>query len=513
MPIQIVDLFAGPGGLGEGFSSFNNGSSFRIAVSAEMEKSAYSTLKLRSFFRLIQDNKKAKQAYYSVCNGHSVASWEAVSQSAWKKAGDEAHQLTLGNKEDNKKLDQLLDEHLDQSRNWILIGGPPCQAYSLVGRSRNRGVKDYRPEDDHRHFLYKEYLRIIQSRKPAIFVMENVKGILSSKVGEINIFEGILCDLADPDAAMGKAQSSYGYRIHSLVTDTFFESGMDPASIDPHDYVVKAEKYGLPQARHRVILVGIREDIASKGFHPLREKEPYTVLDALGDLPKLRSRLSRREDDANEWEKCVKDNLLALAQDAARQKLSDLQKALIESAQQIDGNLPSGGLRHPRLLPRRQPNSDLSARLSDRHLEVWLNHEARSHMESDLSRYAYAATYAQLHGFSPKGHEQFSLEGLRPNHKNWESGKFADRFRVQQALAPSTTITSHIAKDGHYFIHPDPSQCRSLTVREAARLQTFPDNYFFQGNRTEQFHQVGNAVPPLLASQIASVVWKVLKNA
>lgn len=132
-------------------------------------------------------------------------------------------------------------------------------------------------------------------------------------------------------------------------------------------------------------------------------------------------------------------------------------------------------------------------------------------MESDLKRYVYAAAFAKATGVSPKGHEEFALKGLAPDHENWESGKFADRFRVQLKNRPSTTITSHIAKDGHYFIHYDPLQCRSLTVREAARLQTFPDDYFFQGNRTQQYHQVGNAVPPFLAGKIAEIVSEILE--
>jgi DNA (cytosine-5)-methyltransferase 1 len=133
-------------------------------------------------------------------------------------------------------------------------------------------------------------------------------------------------------------------------------------------------------------------------------------------------------------------------------------------------------------------------------------------MESDLHRYLFASSFAREQKKSPKLSD--FPEALLPSHENVSSDStpFVDRFRVQLRDQPSTTIVSHIAKDGHYYIHPEPSQCRSLTVREAARLQTFPDNYFFEGNRTEQYHQVGNAVPPLLARKIGEIVLKLLES-
>ena len=132
-------------------------------------------------------------------------------------------------------------------------------------------------------------------------------------------------------------------------------------------------------------------------------------------------------------------------------------------------------------------------------------------MPSDLGRYLFCALFAETLGRAPRSSE-FPSE-LAPSHRNWASGKYADRFRVQTWDNPSSTVTCHIAKDGHSYIHPDPMQCRSLTVREAARLQTFPDNYFFRGGRTQQYTQVGKAVPPLMALQIGTILHSLLKEA
>ena len=204
-PLQVVDLFAGPGGLGEGFSSLSEGRSFDILVSAEMDPFARSTLRLRAFYRALKKyNPAALDDYYYYCETAGVAQpWSSDSYKEWQHADAEARQIKLGSVEGNAELDRILEKRLDTSKPWVLIGGPPCQAYSIVGRARNKGNVDYKAEDDHRHFLYREYLRIIQSKRPAVFVMENVKGILSSKVGGTQIFPQILQDLADPDAALG----------------------------------------------------------------------------------------------------------------------------------------------------------------------------------------------------------------------------------------------------------------------------------------------------------------------
>lgn len=508
MTIKIVDLFSGPGGLGEGFASLENGKIFNIAVSAEMEASAHNTLTMRAFFRLAvhKGDMKAKSAYYDFCNLPVAKHPSIACPKLWNLAKTEARLLTLGDPASNETLDSILDAMKIRDDKNILIGGPPCQAYSVVGRARNKGKSGYSPEADHRHFLYREYLRILARTKPAVFVMENVKGILSSSVGGRQIFHDILTDLRDPVKAIS---NGYGprYTIHSLAKSTKFEAGMDPSDIDARDFIIRAEEYGIPQARHRVILLGIREDVAQRDVRLFPVSKQVSVRDSIGELPALRSRLSR-DDSSIAWRNTVIKIGSAFAKEAVREKQTALAERLNDLSGEIVQDLPVGGLRFdkPNAKQKKYGQSDYHRWVQDEGIHVWLNHETRSHMDSDLGRYLYASVFAEINKRSPKGHLEFSLKGLAPAHANWESGKFSDRFRVQRFDSPSTTVTSHIAKDGHYFIHPDPAQCRSLTVREAARLQTFPDNYFFQGNKTQQYHQVGNAVPPLLAHRIASAV-------
>lgn len=517
--IKIVDLFAGPGGLGEGLSSHP---SFQIVASAEMDPAAHATLRLRAFYRNLRRlGEEAATPYFELCNGeHSPPSgeeplshWCERTKRAWADACEEALQLTLGEPEGNAKLDRAIKVRgIGPEEPWVLIGGPPCQAYSLVGRSRNKGKADYRAEDDHRHFLYREYLRIIRDNSPHVFVMENVKGILSSKVAGQQIFHRILSDLAD-----------CGYRVHSLVTDTLFRRGDNPDDIDARDFIVRAERYGIPQARHRVILLGVREDVCeAKGNNwrpPVLQEASTTVsvAEVIGDLPPLRSRISRGNDTEEMWKAILIKNCRDLADQAESEKHGLYEVACVLRSICVQGHFPSGTgdantcYRPPVKCPEALATW-YSANGATKQLRRFMNHEARGHMESDLKRYVYAAAFAKARGTSPKGYEEFALDGLAPAHKNWKSGKFADRFRVQLKDRPSTTVTSHISKDGHYFIHYDPAQCRSLTVREAARLQTFPDDYLFQGNRTQQYHQVGNAVPPFLAARIAEIVATIFED-
>lgn len=510
-PIPVVDLFAGPGGLGEGFSSLKEGGGgtasypFRIALSVEKETFARTTLRLRAFYRLLILNGIPLARYYDYVAGKNQAPYDPETREFWDQAGEEALQLEIGSEGASRTLRSKVKEIQEQNKHWVLIGGPPCQAYSLVGRARNKGKKDYKPEEDHRHFLYTHYLELIRKFRPSIFVMENVKGILSSRVSGAGIFSRILEDLRAADSSDGRS-----YRIYSLVKGNSVYTGPDGTAVNPDDFIVRSELFGIPQARHRVILLGIREDVAPDYFRPLEKKEKVSLNDALRDLPRLRSGLSAN-DSLEKWQHTVREQ--------ARRAIESLKE--LDSAEDrkrirkvLDG-IAKGKLPYPSRGGLRTAASNVSPtifgrKMRDNRLTVVLNHEARGHMDTDLARYLFAAAYGKVKGVSPS--QGNFPRALAPSHKSWFSGGFADRFRVQLSGEPSSTVTSHIGKDGHYYIHFDPRQCRSLTVREAARLQTFPDNYFFEGNRTEQYIQVGNAVPPMLARQIAKKVRALLKE-
>ena len=278
------------------------------------------------------------------------------------------------------------------------------------------------------------------------------------------------------------------------------------------NFVVKAEQHGIPQTRHRVILLGVRKDIEASP-KLLQITQGPNVEDMIFDLPKLRSGFSKGGDSPKRWHNHVSVELRDLAEHARKDGQHELADGLAKYGALVKNEVlyrtaPDDAVAHFRDAPISQ---GLRHWISGNWPRLLLNHETRGHMDSDLRRYAYAAVFAKTYRKSPKGADEFALPGLAPAHENWKTGAFSDRFRVQMAGQPATTITSHISKDGHYFIHPDPTQCRSLTVREAARLQTFPDDYFFCGPRTSQYTQVGNAVPPYLANQLAQIVFELLK--
>lgn len=524
-PIKIIDLFSGPGGLGEGFSAcpHDDGSNaFEIAISIEKEKSAHSTLLLRSFFRKLSETDKT--AYYNFLKGKlgskPTEQLYPMFPKEYEAAKKEALCLELG--KDNTKINAAIRKAIGEDE-CILIGGPPCQAYSLAGRSRNMGIKDYDAKEDHRNFLYLEYLKVIARFQPALFVMENVKGMLSAKVDGKPIFDSIYSDLKSPSKASHTAPEGKrvknNYKLFSFVSPN---SGVEELDRDPRDFIIRSENYSIPQKRHRVILLGIREDIAHKWDDSmlLEKSNEISVKGALFGLPELRSGLSKVKKHTNQdWENAVKSISNEVLPALSKSNESKHKKVSKEIGSIIKGstfsNLGQGSNLGQKAEKVKTGSLKLNNWLYEKRLQGYIsNHETRGHIEKDLNRYLFCSAWAKCakregwEVLTPKSNDY--IDELIPNHSNFKTGKFADRFRVQAESIPATTITSHISKDGHYFIHPDPKQCRSLTVREAARIQTFPDDYFFVGNRTEQYVQVGNAVPPFLAYKIARSVHQIL---
>lgn len=515
--IKIIDLFSGPGGLGEGFASYINEKKshpFKILTSIEKDKNAHQTLLLRAFYR--QFNGSVPEEYYQFLRGELGTNPEeflysnSLFKNEYQSALNEALNLELG--KDNELIQAKIKAALGDDE-CVLIGGPPCQAYSVAGVARNKANKSYDPKYDERNFLYREYLQIIAQFQPCVFVMENVKGMLSAKVNGENIFQKIFSDLQNPCKASQnqpvESRKSHSYKILSLSVPHSPEQ-----ALKPKEHIIYSEKYGIPQRRHRVILLGIREDYFDPNrCYTLNESgQDVCVNDVIADLPKLRSGLSKVENTDLNWAKVIQKSSKQIVKAIRKTCPTHLVDAYEKYAVSINSPISGQGSKYSLRRDSRLSNSKLRKWFYDPHLGDFVcNHETRGHLEADLQRYLFCSVWGETSkelgwaNRTPKS--QNFPKCLYPNHKNFETGKFADRFRVQVWDIPATTITSHISKDGHYYIHPDPAQCRSLTVREAARIQTFPDNYLFLGNRTSQYVQVGNAVPPLLANQIASVVY------
>lgn len=230
----VIDLFAGPGGLGEGFSA----EGFDVRLSVEKDKQAHRTLELRAFFRqfdLIPD------AYCRFLKGEiSLADLYAQFPRQYKRAAAESLHCELGRIE-RSELNLKIRRCLRGCDDWVLIGGPPCQAYSLVGRSRNKGIIGYTLDGDDRATLYREYLRVIADHWPSVFIMENVRGLLSSRLDGEFVFDRICNDLHDPASTLGLNRGQK-YELHSLASNSLVPN-------QPSDFIVRAEKYGVPQAR------------------------------------------------------------------------------------------------------------------------------------------------------------------------------------------------------------------------------------------------------------------------
>lgn len=435
----VVDLFAGCGGLSEGFIS----AGFVSVAYLEKDKSACDTLRTRTLFHELRSQRKLdwylRYAREQMSLDEMRKKFPGISdlmecRVLQKEFGKQSAIDILAAIHNAQKVQKAPSVH-------VLLGGPPCQAYSLVGRSRDPN----RMEDDDRHYLYQHYLNVLEDLRPDFFVLENVPGLLTAKAEGEDIFHQILSDFASIKPAYEVAPSYAEYRQN------------------PRGYLVDSSRFHVPQKRRRVLLLGFRRALAQEYpsvkevFRKLRARETDTVLDvadAIGDLPPIRP-----GEGKDGWFGPYSQN----------ESLKNYQAELRRYSPGI------------------------------------CNHRARTHMESDLDRYKFFIEHHK------NGETRATLEDLKrerpdlmPDHKHTD--KFLDRFKVQWWNRPSATIMSHIAKDGHYYIHPDIHQCRSFSVREAARCQSFPDNFRFEGPRTEQFRQVGNAVPPRMAQAVAKVL-------
>ena len=504
--IPVVDVFAGCGGFAEGFSACQQNGSFPfdVRLSIEKETSPVRTLQSRAFYHQFR-SCGVPDSYYDYISGQ-ITRDELILRHPLEaaEATNRCLQLQLGDGHSEESLvDLRIAQAIGVARQWVLLGGPPCQAYSTIGRVRNRGINSYDPDADERFDLYREYRNIIRRHWPAVFVMENVRGVLSASRKEQRIFDDIVNALGAPGGDWLKTDNRY--KLYSLTPHPRLLDGFESHSAT--DFIVKAEDYGVPQTRHRVIILGVRADIPVSPWPLKKGASKVSSATVLSGLPRVRSGLSHG-DDPEQWRNAVRE---IVEQPWWNDIQPCVQGRICDTLRNLNVPEADRGASCVRGLPACDYKSDWFV---DQRLPGVLNHETRGHRKDDLWRYLYAACYVQATG--RRLHIRDFPTGLRPNHKNVtampNNGNFSDRFSVVPSDAPSRTVVSHIYRDGHYYIHYDPTQCRSLTVREAARLQTFPDNYFFEGSRTSQYEQVGNAVPPLLSLQIAKCIADLLER-
>ena len=295
----VVDLFAGAGGLGEGFASFRDGAGrqrYRLEMSVERDPAACETLRLRGFLRQFRGG--FPDDYYSFLNGEAPEpEWAIRFPRRWERASREVVCRELGPRGGTRALfGRMEDIRSRYGGDTVLIGGPPCQAYSLVGRGRNAGRGDYDPDTDTRLVLYREFARVLRTLNPAAFVMENVKGILSASRWGRPVFQDVVGQLES--AGSGYKLFPLSPRAHEL------------DARDPKRFIVRAEDHGIPQARHRVILVGLRSDVVSArggSLLNLQDLTPCATSGVLTGMPRQRSRLSRGFDSPALWSKTVCD--------------------------------------------------------------------------------------------------------------------------------------------------------------------------------------------------------------
>ena len=415
--MNFIDLFAGAGGLSEGFIR----AGFKPIAHVEMDKAACNTLLTRTVYHHLKGTPEFEK-YISYIKGEGVSRdvlYELLPESKRKSVIN----LPIGDETNDQIFKQI---------NWLkgnktidlIIGGPPCQAYSLAGRSRDKN----KMKEDSRNYLFMQYARYLEYYQPRFFVFENVLGLLSAKDKE-------------------------GHSYLQLMKELFRTVGYET-----EHKVLEAKDYGVLQNRKRIILIGRRG--TETGFYPEFKKwiPGVTVSELLNDLKPL---------------KAGEGNFFATPyKDSASEYLNISQ-------------IRNG-------------------------IDFTTQHIARPHTEQDKEIYRIAIKKWN------KGErlDYNELPDRLKTHSNTQS--FVDRFKVVPAnLQASQTVVAHIARDGHYYIHPDIEQNRSLTPREAARLQSFPDDFYFEGatekpSRTAAFKQIGNAVPPLMAFIIANTIQEIL---